>query len=127
MLDNPQGNNYYGGTVSAPIFRSIAERIITITDIMINSQTTLASNLQFASKDTSTNVGLIPIDKVPDVRGLSVRRAIDLLVERKLHPVINGSGIVCEQFPKPGELIKSGMNVTLVCKTKLAESLGLNH
>jgi len=127
MLDNPQGNSYYGGAVSAPIFRSIAQQIITTTDIMINPQNTLASNSQIVSKDTSMNVGLIPVDKVPDVRGLSVRKAVDLLKERKLHPIINGSGIVSEQFPKPGELIKSGMNITLVCKPKLAESLGLNH
>lgn len=55
--------------------------------------------------------------RVPDLRGLSVRRALNLLVAARLTPKVTGSGLVRVQIPPPGTLIGRGSTaVTLDCR-----------
>ena len=53
--------------------------------------------------------------RVPDLRGKSMRKVINILNELNLQPKIQGSGIVFWQFPKPGQIVKKG----IVCKVGL--------
>jgi cell division protein FtsI (penicillin-binding protein 3) len=55
---------------------------------------------------------------MPDVKGLSVRRAVTRLVIEGLDVRVSGSGIVLGQEPSPGEQIKSGMKCVLRCEPK---------
>ncbi|MFA6456300.1 MAG: penicillin-binding transpeptidase domain-containing protein [Bacteroidota bacterium] len=56
--------------------------------------------------------------KVPNVRGMSVRRAVNKLAAEQLGVSIVGSGIVANQFPSPGTPMKQGMKVTIMCEPK---------
>ncbi|MFA5834956.1 MAG: penicillin-binding transpeptidase domain-containing protein [Bacteroidota bacterium] len=56
--------------------------------------------------------------RVPDVRGLSVRRAVNKLAAEQYEVSIVGSGIVINQFPSPGTSMKQGTKVTIMCEPK---------
>jgi stage V sporulation protein D (sporulation-specific penicillin-binding protein) len=60
----------------------------------------------------SSSDGLIT---VPDVRGMSIRRAMNRLVSDEFEVKVQGSGIVTQQFPTAGGQIRLGSNITLVC------------
>lgn len=56
--------------------------------------------------------------KVPEVRGMSVRRAVNKLAAEQLGVTIVGSGIVVNQFPNAGTVMKEGTKVTIICEPK---------
>lgn len=56
---------------------------------------------------------------VPDLRGMSVRRAVNKLSAEHLGVSIVGSGVVTGQFPSPGTAMKSGAKVTIICEPKV--------
>ncbi len=56
--------------------------------------------------------------QVPDVRGMSVRRAVNKLAAEQYAVSIVGSGIVTGQFPSPGTSMKPGTKVTIMCEPK---------
>ena len=55
---------------------------------------------------------------VPEVRGLSVRRAINQLTTQQLEVAVVGSGNVRAQSPSPGEQVRQGTQVTLRCEPR---------
>jgi cell division protein FtsI (penicillin-binding protein 3) len=171
MMDNPQGGSYYGGSVSAPVFRAIADRIIntsgrftktsqpkdeqskngiTVPDVR-TLQINIASRLleshglkcqtvgtgdivvrqvpqpgkhlekddvvQIVLNETGTETsGGSPI--VPDVRGMSVRRAINRLVVDDFDIQMRGSGVVVSQIPAAGQKIQAGATIHLMCEPR---------
>ena len=141
MMDNPSAGTYYGGTVSAPIFKAVAERIINTSEmfapatpvpIMVQKETQapkpIAQNDETSAvrmsipKDTNAIKPLIARDStrpiVPDVTGFTARKAITLLTADQFEPVVNGSGIVVSQNPLPGTAASAGIKVTLFCKPR---------
>jgi len=60
---------------------------------------------------------------VPDVKGCSLRRAVNLLSIGKFLPVVNGSGTVVSQSPPAGSIARPGMRVTLTCQSRSAALL----
>ncbi len=52
---------------------------------------------------------------MPDLRGMSVRRALNVLNSCRVRPRVSGGGIVRSQSPAPGTPIRSGREVSLVC------------
>jgi len=126
MIDNPRGLSYYGGTTSAPVFKAIAEQILNTTDLITPVQKTVLTEVQtpVIEHDTLPTVHQGK-NIVPDVRGLSVRRAVSILKERKITPVVNGTGIVVNQNPEAGVLSKKGMIVTLLCEPRSTGSIGM--
>ncbi len=125
MIDEPDGSEIYGSTVSAPIFRAIAEQIMNTTDFLQSTNTLLtASNQKSAAfpisgKDNDTTKGVIP-----NVCGLSLRRAVEILREHKLTPSITGSGIVTDQVPDAGSQLTSNRVVRLICQPKTSAAIG---
>ncbi len=55
---------------------------------------------------------------VPDVRGMSLRRAINRLVVDDFDIKVRGSGIVVEQIPAAGKKIQAGATIRLLCEPK---------
>jgi cell division protein FtsI (penicillin-binding protein 3) len=127
MLDNPRGSSYYGGTTSAPVFKTIAEQIMNATEL-VPIQRKFVSDTTKRIYKTKENVEIVlyPSGFIPDVRGRSVRFAVSMLRDRKIQAIVNGSGVVIDQKPEPGLPIKSGMKITLTCQPKLSASLNLN-
>ena len=102
MLENPRDRSYYGGYVSAPVIKAVAERILQLTPAMSTPQVAAASD------PASDRVA------VPDVRMIQVAVAAKLLEERGLHCELLGDGeIVLRQQPKPGVTIEKGDVVQL--------------
>ncbi|MGH2569191.1 MAG: penicillin-binding transpeptidase domain-containing protein [Bacteroidota bacterium] len=55
---------------------------------------------------------------VPDVRGMSVRRAINRLVVDEFEIRLDGSGVVVQQSPPPGYRVPIGSAVSLQCEQR---------
>jgi membrane peptidoglycan carboxypeptidase len=171
MMDNPQGGSYYGGSVSAPVFRAIAERIIntsgrftktppptdqqprngiTVPDVrtlQLNIAERLLESHGLKSRTVGTGdvvVRQVPepgkrleeddvvqivlngesfnasggLPLVPDVRGMSLRRAINRLVVDDFDIRVHGSGVVVSQVPAAGQKIQAGGTIHLNCEPR---------
>jgi cell division protein FtsI (penicillin-binding protein 3) len=55
---------------------------------------------------------------VPDVRGMTIRRAMNQLAIQQLDINIDGSGIVVEQEPRVGQRVKIGARVSVRCQPR---------
>jgi len=168
MLDNPKAKGYYGGTTSGPVFRAIAERVIstsykfsttlvaqTETDKQmrvvpdVRMLTAPVAKKMLASYDLLSNVygsgslvlrqspepgkrvqkgDIVTLDlennssftkgtvRVPNVYGMSVRRALNRLAMDDFDVRIHGSGKVVSQVPQSGEVVALGSRVLLNCE-----------
>lgn len=60
-----------------------------------------------------------PVKKVPDVRGMSVRMAMNKLYEAGIDVKIKGSGFVIAQYPRAGKGVKNGERCMIQCRPNL--------
>lgn len=63
----------------------------------------------------AANDGLV---EVPELRGMSLRRAMNRLVVDEFDIAVRGSGIVRDQSPIAGSRVRSGSRVVLACEAK---------
>ena len=129
VFDEPKKSRY-GGEVSAPVFRRVAERysvlpsklaamfacggIIEKRDLKAMPEIKNESaKAMFAgairAQETDEENGL------PDFRGLTVRRAMVVARDLGLECEFEGSGVVVDQAPPAGELYQPGMVIKLRC------------
>ncbi len=187
MMDNPRRGGYYASATSVPVFRNIAERIITTGLLRVPPpapedfeemqryiyKTSASQKIKDYSKPRvpdvrhypvavarhildrngyrvtvegdgivvdqhppagsrevrSTSIKLIASNKksddeetivVPDLRGLSVRSALNRLLVEGLSLDITGSGVVVQQSITPGERVQPGTIVRVQCRPKTA-------
>lgn len=62
---------------------------------------------------------------VPELRGLSMRRAINRLTNHRLDVSVAGSGTVTGQNPAPGERVRQGTMISLRCAPRSAMATSL--
>jgi membrane peptidoglycan carboxypeptidase len=174
MLDNPKAFGYYGGYTSAPIVKSIAEKISATSNSIAHTPTTptvgkemlAMPDVRSIEMESATNTlealgfdvetsgeGTIVLRQspapgtkvprgetvrlatggiattaaggytvVPDLRGLSLRRALNRLTMARLDVDVNGSGVVASQSIKAGGQVKVGTRISINC---LAKSVGV--
>lgn len=177
IIDAPGAGEYYGGKVSAPIFRKIAERIINLTglhefsapennaDIVLTSNNKVdntslnlvnfdisdavkflneneipfevegarknaivVSQEQFTDEKGNRKIKLITaganhdnnIDKenfvkMPDLRGMSVRKCIKVMSTLGIDYKVNGCGKVITQVPEAGTQLAKNQRVIINC------------
>ena len=121
VIDSPHGpNRYFGGTVSAPIFKRIAESTLRYLGVgpsinpappVLVTREADGALLPTATHGSGSVMSLVSDDSpgtVPDVRGLSARDAVRKLARFGLTPEISGSGLVVSQDPQPGEQVDAG-------------------
>ena len=117
VLDEPQ-SSIYGGAVSAPIFRRIAERWIATSPASgppspqegwprpPRNNDTPRPQARLVSTQTprqkSAKVQTVPPIVMPTVLGLGAREAQYLLTSKGLKVQLNGTGSVVQQSPEPG-------------------------
>jgi cell division protein FtsI (penicillin-binding protein 3) len=122
VIDSPHGQHgYYGGTVSAPIFKRIAEA--TLTYLGIGPSLNAPPPVLVARQDTAEAAVPQPVRTaeiltaaleparnglMPDLRGLSAREALRLLSRIGLSARLSGDGFVIEQTPAPGAALIRG-------------------
>ena len=123
ILDEPKYGLHWGGYGAAPIFRRVMQRIINMDDsiqyhkpkteqdesILVNNS---KQNIN-ESMITLSTVSNYPVYKdgytiVPDVRGMSIRKAKQILIASNMRADFSGSGHVLWQSPKPGTKMLPG-------------------
>lgn len=117
ILDEPKYGLHWGGYGAAPVFRRVAQRIINMDDsIQYHKPKTKRFNTMIADNQNVAVPTSIPILNtvspypayqdgytiVPDVRGMSIRKAKQILIAANLRADFTGSGHVVWQSPKPG-------------------------
>ena len=125
MLDEPSKPFHWGNEGAAVAFQRIMGRIINMDDTIsppINDHVALEPK-RFRAASEKDNEELIkeklPLNlstfsrnsnktKVPEVRGLSMRKTMTTLNEFGLKYKINGSGKVYWQSPEPGQVVTKG-------------------
>jgi len=115
IIDEPQDVKY-GGVVAAPAFREIAKNSLAYLKIQPNVQNFAAAkpdetkvSLATAAESSSYgNTGEIPAEMgvMPDFRGMSMRRVLQVMEKRGINIKLLGSGRAAEQSPPPGHKIR---------------------
>jgi membrane peptidoglycan carboxypeptidase len=121
MLDSPHGPaSHFGGPVSGPIFRRIAEATLRYLGVaptvdptppVLVARHDRREDEETGSAQESPVVNVLveaPAGTMPDVRGLSARDAMRKLVKAGLSAQIAGDGFVLSQDPAPGDAIANG-------------------
>lgn len=90
----------HGGSVSAPIFKEIAEKVLFHLGVSPANE-------------------LVGAKVMPDLSGMSVREILNWSEKQGIKVKLSGSGFVKSQEPKPGDLIKEGM----VCSIELQQNI----
>ena len=98
---------YYGATVAAPVFKSIAKKIYNNIPSEIKISSESVSNLD------KINSRLKIKNEVPDVAGLSNDDATKVLKKFGLRVEVRGKGKVKSQSIKPGTKIQINQKIIL--------------
>lgn len=124
MIDTPRGpNGHFGGPVSAPVFKRIAEATLRYLGVppSINPAPPVLVASNNESMDVSDVQGVEPPSEsmayvpgtVPDVQGMSARDAMRRLTAAGLSTRLTGSGTVVDQDPPAGQPLVEGTIATL--------------
>ncbi|MDA0986121.1 MAG: penicillin-binding protein [Bacteroidetes bacterium] len=131
LLENPKGE-YYGGTTSAIIFRGIAEQLHRNKGFFNQSKFQIAENKfeqksknNISTKNIYENKIINPSTEtnnvfLPNVCGLTLRKAISILKSNNLTAKFSGTGIVVNQNPIAGSEVTKGSTITLGCTNNVA-------
>lgn len=131
ILINSPDQGKYGGLVAAPIFKNVAERLVTTdTDKFqqyLNPE--LLRNLKFVDeqnfdeKNIRSETSNVEMKKItlsdenimPDLKNCSVKDAIFILTKLGIKYRINGSGIIVSQSIPAGTKLSRAENCILDC------------
>ncbi|BAV95258.1 cell division protein FtsI [Ichthyobacterium seriolicida] len=99
--------NYYGSTVAAPVFRNIAQKIFSSIPSVLEAEELDLNKLKDKIRDND-NLSSLKKNKIPDMYGVSLERALPELEKKGLKVKVKGMGILVDQHPKPGTSFKEG-------------------
>ncbi len=116
MLDNPRNGGSTGGTTAAPIFREIAEHIITTGQISTTRWSLADGRIPKPSIPRLSSQAVT----IPDVCNLQLAVAKKLLEGQGLVAEVFGSGLVGRQIPQPGTIVGLGSVVKLLSNAPTA-------
>ena len=134
VMESPHGpNSYYGATVSAPIFKRIAEAALTYLGVgpNLNAPPPVHVARHDPNQDSGATATLPRVAEnfdarieparnglMPDLRGLSARDALRLLSLAGMTARMAGSGFVVQQYPEAG----AALDGAAVCTLQLGRS-----
>lgn len=115
IIDEPQGVKY-GGVVAAPAFRAIAQNSLAYLKIQPSLPITAAAKPIAAKASPAETIQSISDGDTPDItaegeimpnfRGMSMRRVLQVMEKRGINIKLLGSGRAAEQSPSPGNKIR---------------------
>jgi cell division protein FtsI (penicillin-binding protein 3) len=123
VIDSPHGpNRYYGGTVSAPVFKRIAEaslRQLGIAPTIDAAPPVLVERTRTQPELPAAGPAALPsffaidassgdLPLIPDFRGLSARDVVRTLTKMGMTAKLMGEGFVVDQKPVPGSPVEFG-------------------
>ncbi|MCC5912549.1 MAG: PASTA domain-containing protein [Clostridiaceae bacterium] len=110
IIDEPGGADHYGGVIASPVAKEILEETLRYLDIQPKYTEEEAENLVRAEV------------VVPDLRGLTIKEASEILVEGNLTHISAGENVndanalVVDMFPKPGARVPDKSVIMLYTK-----------
>ena len=115
VLGSPDGGPH-GGEVAAPVFRRVARRWAGTFPTVVDRMTPDPSPAPDAAPaDDQSSADALPADRpdtMPDLTGLSTRRAVAWLRARGIEVRLNGEGEVVRQRPRPGASVPTRVLLT---------------
>lgn len=117
MLDEPQGDRRTGGKVAAPVFRKIGEGILALCGNRPSGAQPIfalrrdGNRGMTLSRDLRVHVRKGPKPGewiVPDLKGLDMRRVLEVCGKIKCDASFKGAGRAVNQDPRPGVVLKEG-------------------
>ncbi len=112
VIVNPKKGKYYGGAISAPVFREISDKLYSNrNDILIPLPKDSVSSA-FASMHYNIPKNVVK-GIMPDVTGLGLKDAVYLLEQQGLVVSVNGRGTVVRQSVPAGAPVPRGSQVVL--------------
>ncbi|MGA7103709.1 MAG: penicillin-binding protein [Candidatus Deferrimicrobiaceae bacterium] len=120
VIDEPKGE-VYGGVVAAPAFNQIAVKTayylgLTPTEPIGQEPATAAREKTEAPGVRMTRVAMGPGESslvMPDLRGLSMGRVVDLMDRYSVRVKLVGTGLARAQSPRPGGILVPGAACTV--------------
>ncbi len=135
VIDSPHGpNGYFGGPVSAPIFKRIAEPTLRYLGIgpTINPEPPVVvdrrdiAHVRTRPRNASQSIVSLAADgppgTVPNLYGMSAREAVRKLARLGLTARLSGDGFVRSQDPPAGTVLEPGAVCRLVLNLRVARS-----
>ncbi len=121
MLDTPRGA-FYGSQVSAPVFKDTLQQILVAKGIQPASDEDLPSleKMDVVGKEDVKETEMPQMEplgdgkvRLPDLSGLDIRRAAEVLQQGHLKLKPNGSGYAKRQEPPAGSEVPEGATVEI--------------
>jgi cell division protein FtsI (penicillin-binding protein 3) len=116
VVDEPK-NSPYGGATATPCFRRIAEELMRYMGVPPTgegfSKKLILAQLPQIKKQRESRSKTASLQGMPDLRGLSMRKALARLEGEKVQIRLAGSGLLVNQRPNPGDALKEGSEVFL--------------
>ena len=115
-VDEPS-TKFYGSTVAAPVFASVGSYILRRTGVspsLIEESEILSEKKESLPLQKNTNKKITAVEKTPEFRGLSLRRAFQKAKEMDLKLKIKGAGKVRSSIPFPGEPLPKDRQVFVI-------------
>lgn len=113
MFYKPQVSNEvrYGGLVAAPVFREVIKRITMNKSIESNEIAEIGTTFKQTKKEY---VG--KITTMPDLKGMSLREAMNIFKNENIDIKIDGIGVVERQYPEPKESLENVKEIKIYLK-----------
>jgi len=116
VVDEPKSNPY-GGATAAPCFKRIAEELMRYMGVPPTgegfSKKLILAQLPQGKKQRESQSKGSSRQGMPDLRGLTMRKALTRLDGEKVQIRLAGSGLLVVQRPSPGDALKEGSEVFL--------------
>jgi cell division protein FtsI (penicillin-binding protein 3) len=121
-IDEPQGERRTGGSIAAPVFRKIGEGILALGSsqpsgtqpIFALGRGTRSVARPPGGRCVNVRKGQKPGEWiVPDLKGLDMRRVLEVCGKMKCDPLFKGAGHAVSQDPHPGAVLKEGASLTV--------------
>ena len=123
MLDEPKQPYHWGNEGAAVAFSSVMKRIINMDDSIappIKKQQAKLVNAKYNSINIKEGISALNTINnfhnrisVPELRGLSIRKALHTLEKNDLKFRLKGNGKITWQNPSPGTVVKKGTVCTV--------------
>ena len=117
IVDEPKGS-HYGGVVAAPVFKGIAEQSLPLIGLRRLSPSTPAApeekhrrpsrDLEDLDEGPLRSPQVQKLRLMPDVRGMSLRKVLEVLQAFEIELKVEGTGKAVSQKPLPGTVLSQG-------------------